>query len=342
MKTDTFSGMMDLLNPSSDTYQDISNKAAKVTLIAGSCSTGKTQTALNIAITANELHLSTVFFSLEMPEEKLIERSIKYFQHPLAGIIICDKATPTIDEVYDECKRLKEINNIQVVIIDYLQLFRTEERPYPCDSTCEEYINIMRILQEIATTLKLSVFVTYMLTREYQHVPYTRPLKECNQIFTLSDLAKIKLKPFIDSAIILEKVLSTTFNFSISGKIWKTGNQFIGIFWLTPDCCDLFYKTMQMLDEAQPYGDWIISPNDHYAVWDELEQAGKLNTLPVNLRPEYFYIPRGRVSYHTVDKTFVVYHGNWLNDILKCKICTAYKLDIAQTRFVIDEHYNLA
>ena len=64
------------------------------------------------------------------------------------------------------------------------------------------------------------------------------------------------------------------------------------------------------LSQGLHYGSAITGIKDHADYWEELQESGKLTALPVELRDEYFSIPRGRVIYHEDSKIFSVYHGN--------------------------------
>jgi hypothetical protein len=113
----------------------------------------------------------------------------------------------------------------------------------------------------------------------------------------------------------------------------------IGIFWLKPDSTDFFYSTVDSPEQGEPYGDWIVAVDDHWKKWDELEAAGKLNSLPEFLRDEYFRLPRGRVSYQTKEKKYYVYHGNWFRQKHKAMFYEHYHIAPEETAFVPDEHY---
>lgn len=114
-----------------------------------------------------------------------------------------------------------------------------------------------------------------------------------------------------------------------------------GIFWLTPDCNAVFFATTETLEESEKYGKWLISKYNHYTKWDELKAKGFLNALPENIKQEYFYLPRGRVSYDTETQKFCIFHGNWLKSKQKNLLCEHYQLEMENALFVYDEHYKI-
>jgi len=114
-----------------------------------------------------------------------------------------------------------------------------------------------------------------------------------------------------------------------------------GIFWITPNRKNIFFATTETLDKSEKYGNWLISKYNHFQKWEELEQLGYLNSLPIDVRSEYFYVPRGRVSYHTTENKFYIFHGNWLTEPLKKLLCKHYQLAVENVVFQNDEHYTI-
>ena len=85
---------------------------------------------------------------------------------------------------------------------------------------------------------------------------------------------------------------------------------FLGIWWFYKN--SLFYAEKTPLEEGEHYGDCIIGKADHAEIWDNLAQTGKLLELPIELRDEYFSIPRGRVVFHADTGRFSLLHGGFL------------------------------
>lgn len=114
-----------------------------------------------------------------------------------------------------------------------------------------------------------------------------------------------------------------------------------GIFWITLNRKNIFYATTETLEESQTYGKWLISKYNHFQKWEELEQLGYLSGLPLEIRSEYFYVPRGRVSYHIEENKFYIFHGNWLTEPLKKLLCEHYQLVFENVVFIDDIHYTI-
>lgn len=114
-----------------------------------------------------------------------------------------------------------------------------------------------------------------------------------------------------------------------------------GIFWLTLNCNSVFFATTETLEESEKYGKWLISKYNHYSKWEEIKAKGLLNALPLHIQEEYFYLPRGRVSYDTETQKFCIFHGNWLKDQQRTLLCKHYQLGINNVVFVEDEHYTV-
>lgn len=115
----------------------------------------------------------------------------------------------------------------------------------------------------------------------------------------------------------------------------------IGIFWISPDGSCFFHAETIDVSEGMMYGDWIISKNDHVYVWEELEETGFLKTLHKRYKDEYYLLPRGRVSFNTINSKYYVYHGNWIKESHKKMIFDRYELNEANTVFEFDKHYVL-
>jgi len=115
----------------------------------------------------------------------------------------------------------------------------------------------------------------------------------------------------------------------------------IGIFWMAPDLASILVALDLPLCQGETYGDFIISASEHYSEWERLTAQGKLSSLPKHLRNNYEKVPRGRVSYDTVRRHSIVYHGDWLQPRHKAMILARFRLVHSRTDFVFDEHYVL-
>ncbi len=179
-------------------------------ILAARPSVGKTAFALNLARSA-ALHPTkptpVAVFSLEMSAGQLVQRILaaeseiwlekisrgKMEEHEMkqlyakgiqrlaqAPIFIDDTAALNIFELRAKCRRLKNISNIGLIIIDYLQLMSgTGER----NSNREQEIStISRSLKGLAKELKVPIIALSQLSREVEK------RKEGNKMPQLSDL----------------------------------------------------------------------------------------------------------------------------------------------------------
>jgi replicative DNA helicase len=179
-------------------------------ILAARPSVGKTAFALNLARNA-ALHPTkptpVAVFSLEMSAGQLVQRILaaeseiwlekiargKMEEHEMkqlyakgiqrlaqAPIFIDDTAALNIFELRAKCRRLKNINNVGLIIIDYLQLMSgTGDR----NSNREQEIStISRSLKGLAKELQVPIVALSQLSREVEK------RKEGNKMPQLSDL----------------------------------------------------------------------------------------------------------------------------------------------------------
>ena len=179
-------------------------------ILAARPSVGKTAFALNLARNA-ALHPTkatpVAVFSLEMSAAQLVQRILsaeseiwlekisrgKMEEHEMkqlyargiqrlaqAPIFIDDTAALNIFELRAKCRRLKNANNIGLIIIDYLQLMSgTGDR----NSNREQEIsNISRSLKGLAKELQVPIIALSQLSREVEK------RKDGNKMPQLSDL----------------------------------------------------------------------------------------------------------------------------------------------------------
>jgi len=179
-------------------------------ILAARPSVGKTAFALNLARNA-ALHASKPtavgFFSLEMSSSQLVQRILsaeseiplekisrgrleeyemkqlhKRGIEPLTKtpIFIDDSAALNIFELRAKCRRLKNMHNVGIIIIDYLQLMSgSSDR----NSNREQEISkISRDLKSLAKELQVPIIALSQLSREVEK------RKDTNKIPQLSDL----------------------------------------------------------------------------------------------------------------------------------------------------------
>ncbi|GAC1417625.1 MAG: replicative DNA helicase [Flavisolibacter sp.] len=186
-------------------------QSTDLVILAARPSVGKTAFALNLARNA-ALHPTkptpVAFFSLEMSAGQLVQRILsaeseiwlekisrgKMEEHEMkqlyargiqrlsqAPLFIDDTAALNIFELRAKCRRLKNANNIGLIIIDYLQLMSgTGENR---NSNREQEIsNISRSLKGLAKELQVPIIALSQLSREVEK------RKEGNKMPQLSDL----------------------------------------------------------------------------------------------------------------------------------------------------------
>jgi replicative DNA helicase len=172
---------------------------SELIIVAGRPSMGKTAFCLNIAQHISiKNKIPSAFFSLEMSKEQLAYRllssstgisstqirngTIAKDQWPLlstaAGnlaegkLFIDDTPAMNLLEIRAKARRLKAQENIQILIIDYLQLIRGLTR---VDSREREISEISRSLKNLARELKIPVIALSQLNRGVEMRSDKRP-----------------------------------------------------------------------------------------------------------------------------------------------------------------------
>jgi replicative DNA helicase len=184
-------------------------------IIAGRPSMGKTAIALNIARNIADKDLSVAIFSLEMSKDQLTTRMLcsdakvdssrvrngRLDEHDhrklvaAAGhlgecsIYIDDTPAITISEIRSKCRRLKTSNDLDIVIVDYLQLMRGTNKRGERE---QEISSITRSLKALAKELNVPVIALSQLNRNLESRPDKRPklsdLRESGAIEQDADL----------------------------------------------------------------------------------------------------------------------------------------------------------
>ena len=170
-------------------------------VIAARPSMGKTALALNIAEHVGvEAKKPVALFSLEMSKEQLVQRLLcsharVNLQHVRRGFLskedwphlvnaankLSDAPlyiddTPSISalELRAKARRLKANYDIQLIIVDYLQLMRSDNKR--SDNRQQEISEISRSLKGLARELAVPVVVLSQLNRGAENRPEHRPL----------------------------------------------------------------------------------------------------------------------------------------------------------------------
>ncbi len=181
-------------------YKTAGMQPADLILIAARPSMGKTALVLNIAqYVAFKSELPLAVFSLEMSREQLVNRlfslesrvdsqrirtgnlSDREWEDLIDGagvvgrskLIIDDTPGISIPELRSKCRKFKMEQNIQMVIIDYLQLMSGSGRS---DSRQQEVSEISRALKALARELNVPVIALSQLSRAVEQRPEHRPM----------------------------------------------------------------------------------------------------------------------------------------------------------------------
>jgi replicative DNA helicase len=198
---------------------------SEMVVIAARPSMGKTAFAMNIAehVAINE-KLPVGVFSLEMSSQQLVQRllcsrarvnlqkvrdgflgerdfpSLTAAASKLAEakIFIDDSASLTILELRAKARRLKAQQDIQLIIVDYLQLLRSTSRRAQ-DNRQLEISEISAGLKGLAKELKIPVIVVAQLNRQPEQRTGGKPrlsdLRESGSIEQDADLVGLLVRP---------------------------------------------------------------------------------------------------------------------------------------------------
>jgi replicative DNA helicase len=171
-------------------------------IIASRPSVGKTAFALNLALNVGNLkrkpHIA--FFSLEMGNEQLVMRLLscqgqvdntslrkgdlnpqdwERLQHAAkalenTNIYFDDAGTVKVTELRSKCRKLRQEDKLDLIIIDYLQLL-SGSGDYK-GNRVQEVSEISRILKEMARELKVPVVALSQLSRNLERRENKRPI----------------------------------------------------------------------------------------------------------------------------------------------------------------------
>lgn len=172
-------------------------------IIAARPSMGKSAFAMNIAFNAAKLNkggkAGVAIFSLEMSNEQLVTRMIssmtnidnsklrtgyltpqewKHFENQTdvlnsLNIYFDDSSSINIGDIRAKCRRLAQEGKLDLVVIDYLQLIKGDERS---SNRQEEVSRISRSLKQMAKELKVPVIALSQLSRDVEKTDDKRPV----------------------------------------------------------------------------------------------------------------------------------------------------------------------
>jgi replicative DNA helicase len=172
-------------------------------IVAARPSMGKTAFAINIAENvAFKSKVPVAVFSLEMTADELLHRMIcsqaevesdKIRLGSLTGIeyqrvvaavnhmkshqmIIDDQPGLKITDLRARARRLKEIYNIKLIVIDYMQLLSGPKASYNSDNRQNEISEISRLLKNLARELNIPIICLSQLSRKVEERAGHRPM----------------------------------------------------------------------------------------------------------------------------------------------------------------------
>src|SRR5712691_7388889 len=201
--------------------------SSEMIVIAARPSMGKTALAMNIAENAAiQLKLPVAIFSLEMSAQQLVQRMLcsrarvnlaktrdgflaeadfpkltnAASKLAEAKIFIDDTASLTILELRAKARRLKAQQDVQLIIVDYLQLLRSTSRRAQ-DNRQLEISEISAGLKSLAKELKIPIIVVAQLNRNPEirtgsgkGVPRLADLRESGSIEQDADLVGLLVR----------------------------------------------------------------------------------------------------------------------------------------------------
>ena len=195
-KVNTFkTGFTDL-----DYVMNIKNKGNLI-VIGGRPAMGKTNLALNIAYNNAKNDVSVVWFSLDNSKEQIINRILcseamidysKVLKSNLnanewekakkalrimsnINLYIDDTPAISIEEIKEKCRKLKLENDIELIVIDYLQLLNTDIKN-ECKSRESQLSYISLCLKRLAKELDVNIIITTQLSRAPEYREDHRPI----------------------------------------------------------------------------------------------------------------------------------------------------------------------
>ncbi|KAB8122081.1 MAG: replicative DNA helicase [Candidatus Phytoplasma cynodontis] len=182
-------------------------KPEELIILAARPSMGKSSFMMNIAVNIAQKNknskASVAIFSLEMSNEQLGTRMLSFiseiphkniqlgilsekqinllnasiYQLETLNIYFDDTTTVNILDIISQCRKLKNQNKLDIVIIDYLQLIK---KPSKSNSHFfnrqEEVSDISKSLKQMARELKVPVIALSQLSREVEKREDKRPI----------------------------------------------------------------------------------------------------------------------------------------------------------------------
>ncbi len=192
---------------------------AQLIILAARPSMGKTAFAINVAQNvAFRAKEAVGIFSLEMNAEELLHRVVcseseveseKIKTGSLTGgeyqrivaavnemqkhcVIIDDQPGLRISDLRTRARRMKEMYNIKLLVVDYLQLLSGPKANYNSDNRQNEISEISRMLKNLARELNIPIICLSQLSRKVEerqgHRPMLSDLRESGSIEQDADI----------------------------------------------------------------------------------------------------------------------------------------------------------
>lgn len=189
---------------------------SELVIVAARPAMGKTAFALNIALNAAVKHdASVLIFSLEMGKEQLGNRLLSMESRvemenikkgtldnndwdriflavdnlAKANVYIDDTQDLSVFEIKNKCRRLKAEKGLDLVVVDYLQLMKSEGR---AENRQQEISTLSRYLKLLAREMDCPVIVLSQLSRapdqRPNHTPVLSDLRESGSIEQDADI----------------------------------------------------------------------------------------------------------------------------------------------------------
>ena len=173
-------------------------RPGNLVVLAGRPAMGKTSLGVNIALSVAKAGYSTLFLSLEMPQQELTDRLISqtgsvYLSDVIAGnlagesgerimyavsklqdvpLSIDDQGALTLFDVASKARTVKRKRGLSLLVVDYLQLMSGNGG----DNRNQEIERITRGLKALAKELSIPIIVLSQLSRKCEERTNKRPM----------------------------------------------------------------------------------------------------------------------------------------------------------------------
>ena len=197
-------------------------KPGELTILAGRPSMGKTALAGNFAENIAARGGTVAFFSLEMKDAAVLDRmtlrlaktclnqlrdaarqhtdEVQRAVHELGAlpIYINDNATQSVASITAECRQVKRMRGLSLVIVDYLQLLEPEDKRAPVE---QQVGQASWRLKQLSKSLSVPVVCLSQLSRKCESRPDKKPimsdLRDSGQVEQNADTIMLPFRPAV-------------------------------------------------------------------------------------------------------------------------------------------------